>query len=137
MLRGPGTFPSSWNIACARLRPAERAKTFVRRASNQGLETKPNRVGIGPGAGRRPGVPQEALVDMKGLLHTDNYAITIWSNMPYLKRPGVMSLRVKSSAPCVRSRGVTATRASGSTWILQEAARIVAMSSCTQMVGTP
>ena len=85
MLRGPGTFPSPWNIACARLRPAERAKTLVRRASNQGLETKPNRVGVGPGPGCRPGVPQEVLVDVEGLLHTYNYAITIWPNRPYRK----------------------------------------------------
>ena len=55
------------------------------RASNQGLETKPNRVGVGPGSGGRPGVPQEVLVDVEGLLHTYNYAIPVWLNRPYRK----------------------------------------------------
>lgn len=64
-----------------RLGPAKRTQTLVRPMPHQGLETEPDRVGICLRSRRRLGVAQEALVDMKCLLHTDDYAINVW---PYV-----------------------------------------------------
>lgn len=64
-----------------RLGPAKRTQTLVRPMANQGLETEPDRVGIRLRSRSRPGVALQALVDMKRLLHTDDYAISVWLDL--------------------------------------------------------
>jgi hypothetical protein len=83
MFGGRAPFTSPWNGARARLRPAKGPKTFIRPAPNQRLETKPDCISVGLCPGRRLCVPQEVVVDVEGLLHTYDYAITIWLIWPY------------------------------------------------------
>jgi glycine/D-amino acid oxidase-like deaminating enzyme len=78
-----GAFAASTNLAGPWFGTAKRAKAFVRTASHQRLETQANGIGICFRPGRGPGVLQQALVDVKGLLHTYDYARTIWHEEPY------------------------------------------------------
>ena len=59
----------------ARLCASKGAKTLIRAVAYQRLETEPNGVGIRPGPANRLGFPEKALVNMKRLLHTYDYAI--------------------------------------------------------------
>lgn len=53
----------------------EGAEPLVRAAPNERLETETNRLGVRLNARRGPSLAQEALVDVKRLFHTSDYAI--------------------------------------------------------------
>lgn len=55
------------------LRTAQRSQALVRGAAHQGLQTEPDGVGVGLRPGGCPGLTEETLIDVEGLLHTDNH----------------------------------------------------------------
>jgi hypothetical protein len=63
------------SVASPRFHPSKGAQALVRPTPDQGLQTQSNSLGISLGGARGPGIAQQTVVDVKGLLHTDNYAI--------------------------------------------------------------
>src|SRR5262245_47496146 len=74
----PAAFTPASSPECAWLRSAKNAKPFIGGVPHERLETESDGIGVRPRAARRPGVAQETLVDVKCLLHTDDYAICVW-----------------------------------------------------------
>ena len=71
---GLARFPSSPNVDRFWLLAAERAQSVVGGLANQRFEAETDRVGIALGAARGPGIAEQGLIDMQGLLH----AIRLW-----------------------------------------------------------
>jgi len=66
-----------------RLRPSKGPKAVVRRVPHQGLQPQSNGVGIRGRSTRQLRLFDELVVDVEGLLHTDNYTIIVWLIEPY------------------------------------------------------
>ena len=81
-------------------RAAERPQPLVRAVANQRLETETNGIGICLGTAGRLGVSQQPLVDMKGFLHTYDYAIDVWLSWTVnVSLSAVPLVRVLDEAP--------------------------------------
>ena len=66
------------------LRASQRTQPVVRGAANQRLEPEANRLGVRLRGRNRPGFAQKVLVNVQGLFHTYNYAISVWHDGPHV-----------------------------------------------------
>ncbi len=74
-----------------RIRAAKRAQPFVGSMPDKSLKAEANGVGVGGCVAGDSCLPQELLVDVKGLLHTSKTTIRIWHVKPY--RRGALPTR--------------------------------------------
>ena len=75
----PGaTLTPAPSLTRVRFRSAKRPKALVSPAPYQRFETESNGVGIGLRPRDRLRVAQQVLIDIQGLFHPYDYAISIW-----------------------------------------------------------
>lgn len=78
------------------LRAKQSPKPLVRGAAHQGFKPKPDGLRVRGRATGRLRLFEEIVVDMKGLLHTYNHAINIWSIEPDRETGGFGAGKVRS-----------------------------------------
>jgi len=92
--RGPR--PTAWHITRAWLGAPQRSQTLVGRVPNKRLEPEANRISVRLCAGRRPGLAQQVLIDVQGLFHPYDRAISIWLTQSVGR--GLTSLQLRPAA---------------------------------------
>ena len=65
------------HVVGCRVRPFEGTQALIGRTAHERLESQANGLGVGSCPGGRLGLPKEFLIDMQGLLHTSDCAISI------------------------------------------------------------